>query len=58
MEPARGGRHSKHAKVEYLVKGEKSGHRVRARHVVMASWNRVTAHIVEGLPRQQVRDLC
>jgi spermidine dehydrogenase len=58
VEPARGGRHSKHAKVDYLVAGHRSGHRVRARHVVMACWNRVTAHIVEGLPRPQVRDLC
>ncbi len=32
--------------------------RVRARHVVMACWNRVTARIVDGLPRGQVKNLC
>jgi spermidine dehydrogenase len=32
--------------------------RVRARHVVMACWNRVTARIVDGLPRDQVKNLC
>jgi spermidine dehydrogenase len=31
---------------------------VQATHVVMACWNRVTAHIVDGLPRGQVKDLC
>ncbi len=29
-----------------------------ARHVVMACWNRVTAHVVEGLPKHQVEGLC
>ena len=28
------------------------------RHVVMACWNRVTAHVVEGLPKKQVEGLC
>jgi spermidine dehydrogenase len=59
------GRHGRHgrrkrhlAEVDYLVRGERFGRRVRARHVVMACWNRVTAHVVEDLPRQQVKDLC
>jgi len=34
------------------------GFRVHARHVVMACWNRVTAHIVDDLPREQVEGLC
>ena len=38
--------------------GERRGRRVRAAHVVMACWNRVTAHVVDGLPRRQVEDLC
>ena len=33
------------------------GFRVRATHVVMACWNRVTAQIVNGLPREQVENL-
>lgn len=33
-------------------------HRVRATHVVMACWNRVTAHIVDRLPAEQVEHLC
>jgi spermidine dehydrogenase len=44
------------ADVEYEHKGV--GYRVQARHVVMACWNRVTARVVKGLPRQQVADLC
>ncbi len=32
--------------------------RVRGRHVVMACWNRVTARIVDGLPHNQVKNLC
>jgi spermidine dehydrogenase len=31
--------------------------RVRAKHVVMACWNRVTARLVDGLPRHQVEAL-
>ena len=38
--------------------GKNEGRRVWARHVVMACWNRVTAHVVEGLPQQQVEGLC
>jgi spermidine dehydrogenase len=38
--------------------GRLVGSRVRARHVVMACWNRVTAHLVDDLPRAQVKDLC
>lgn len=34
------------------------GRRVYAKHVIMACWNRVTAHIVDGLPRKQVEGLC
>jgi spermidine dehydrogenase len=46
------------ATVDYLVDGERRGRRVRAAHVVMACWNRVTAHLVDGLPRDQVENLC
>ena len=46
------------AEVDYIVDGERRGRRVRAAHVVMACWNRVTAHVVEGLPRDQVENLC
>jgi spermidine dehydrogenase len=44
------------AKVDYLLDGK--SRRVEARHVVMACWNRVTAQIVEDLPRKQVEGLC
>jgi spermidine dehydrogenase len=37
---------------------QRRAERVRARHVVMACWNRVTARIVDGLPRDQVKNLC
>jgi spermidine dehydrogenase len=52
----RGGR----ATVEYVVLGDgrPTGYRVRAGHVIMACWNRVTAHVVQGLPRAQVEGLC
>jgi spermidine dehydrogenase len=43
-------------KVDYVLDGK--ARRVHARHVVMACWNRVTAHIVEGLPKKQVEGLC
>ena len=43
-------------KVDYILGGR--ARRVEARHVVMACWNRVTAHIVEGLPKKQVEGLC
>ena len=39
------------------VKGKK-GRRVWGKHVIMACWNRVTAHVVHGLPKQQVEGLC
>jgi spermidine dehydrogenase len=38
--------------------GKNEGRRVWARHVVMACWNRVTAHVVDGLPKKQVEGLC
>ena len=44
------------AKVQYLLGGKP--YRVRGRHVVMACWNRVTAHILQGLPEEQVENLC
>ncbi len=46
------------AEVDYLPEGSRTGRRVRARHVVMACWNRVTAQVVEGLPPDQVEGLC
>src|SRR5262249_49306629 len=45
------------AEITYTTNGF-TGERVRAKHVVMACWNRVTARIVQGLPRSQVEDLC
>lgn len=48
-------RHCDEAVVEYLAGGE--GRRVRGTHVVMACWNRVTAHLVDGLPSRQVENL-
>ncbi len=49
------------ADVLYVPTGGESGRQtaylVRASHVVMACWNRVTAQIVEGLPRRQVKGL-
>ena len=42
--------------VEYVVGGK--GKRVVGKHVVMACWNRVTAKIVDGLPAEQVENLC
>jgi spermidine dehydrogenase len=38
--------------------GRNEGRRVWAKHVIMACWNRVTAHVVEGLPKRQVEGLC
>jgi spermidine dehydrogenase len=50
------------ASVDYLpVNGDPrrpAGFRACGTHVIMACWNRVTAHLVEGLPRQQVEHLC
>jgi spermidine dehydrogenase len=47
------------AEITYVRTGGdgRHGERVRARHVVMACWNRVTARIVRGLPGDQVRAL-
>ena len=45
------------AKVVYVLANGKA-ERVRAKHVIMACWNRVTARIVTGLPKEQVKDLC
>ncbi len=53
-----GDRRKRLAEVDYLIDGERHGRRVRANHVVMACWNRVTAHVLDDLPRSQVRDLC
>jgi spermidine dehydrogenase len=39
------------------VNGSGSAERVRATHVVMACWNRVTARLVDGLPPHQVEAL-
>jgi spermidine dehydrogenase len=46
------------AKVVYVTGGGGKAERVRARHVVMACWNRVTARLVRGLPDDQVENLC
>jgi spermidine dehydrogenase len=47
------------AEITYVPTGSdgRKGERVRARHVVMACWNRVTARLVRGLPRRQVEAL-
>ncbi len=37
---------------------KKAGRRVHAKHVIMACWNRVTAHVVRDLPQEQVEGLC
>ncbi len=39
-------------------KGHNQNERVRAKHVIMACWNRVTARLVTGLPQDQVENLC
>lgn len=46
------------AEITYLTPDRKDAERVRARHVVMACWNRVTARIVTDLPQDQVENLC
>jgi spermidine dehydrogenase len=43
--------------VTYVHTGDGHAERVRAKHVVMACWNRVTARIVRDLPRDQVKAL-
>jgi spermidine dehydrogenase len=56
----RGKRGRKPAEITYVVLGDgsRAGFRVRANHVIMACWNRVTAQIVDGLPDEQVQGLC
>jgi spermidine dehydrogenase len=54
VKPAKDWRNN--AIVEYVAGGK--GRRVVGKHVVMACWNRVTAKIVDGLPGQQVENLC
>jgi spermidine dehydrogenase len=50
------------ASVDYLPLGgdprRPLGFRACGTHVIMACWNRVTAHLVDGLPRDQVQNLC
>ena len=46
------------AEITYLTPDRKTAERVRAKHVIMACWNRVTARIVNGLPKEQVEGLC
>jgi spermidine dehydrogenase len=57
VKPAHG-RHRR-AEIVYVPTGGDSrrGERVRAKHVVMACWNRVTARLVDGLPHEQVKAL-
>ncbi len=45
------------AKIEYQDTQSGGTSFVHARHVVMACWHRVTAQVVQGLPKQQVADL-
>lgn len=45
------------ATIDYQDITTGKGYTVRATHVIMACWNRVTAQIVQGLPRRQVKDL-
>jgi spermidine dehydrogenase len=54
------GKNDRFAEVVYtpVGDGKPTGFRVRASHVVMACWNRVTAHLVEDLPKRQVENLC
>jgi len=42
----------------YQYQGGGAAQRVVAKHVIMACWNRVTAHVVQGLPSAQVQGLC
>lgn len=36
----------------------RGGQVVKAKHIIMACWNRVTAHVVEDLPQEQKEGLC
>ncbi|MQA74675.1 MAG: NAD(P)-binding protein [Solirubrobacterales bacterium] len=53
----RGG-HGRDASANHGRGHKPKGERVRATHVIMACWNRVTSHLVEGLPPEQVENLC
>ena len=57
--PAKGGTHTSSPRSSTCRTGGdcRSGERVRAKHVVMACWNRVTARLVDGLPHDQVKNL-
>jgi spermidine dehydrogenase len=57
VKPAHG--RSKLAEIVYVPTGGdcRKGERVRAKHVVMACWNRVTARLVDGLPKNQIKNL-
>ena len=57
VKPAHG--RNKLAEITYVRTGGdcRNGERVRAKHVVMACWNRVTARLVDGLPHDQVKNL-
>ena len=46
-----------HAKITYVTSAARASACAR-KHVIMACWNRVTARIVQGLPNQQVENLC
>jgi spermidine dehydrogenase len=50
----RGKHHRHHGHHDHKLEGR----RVWGKHVIMACWNRVTAHVVKGLPRRQVEGLC
>jgi spermidine dehydrogenase len=50
-------RRNRHATIEYQDTRSGDARSVRANHVVMACWNRVTAQVVDGLPRRQVENL-
>ena len=54
----RNGGHGRHGHGHGHGHGRDEGRRVWGKHVIMACWNRVTAHVVEGLPREQVEGLC
>jgi spermidine dehydrogenase len=57
VKPSQG--RNKLAEITYVRTGGdcRDGERVRAKHVVMACWNRVTARLVDGLPHEQVKNL-
>ena len=58
VQPGKGRRRRDHdARVTYIVAGARRAEQVRARHVVMACWHRVTARILDDLPRDQIKAL-